>query len=474
MKPTRAHTEGELHIIVHHHLRHGGVSRVIAATSHALSKAGVEHVILCGDLPSDAEELPVIVIPALDYDPTNRPGLEKSMVREIEARFGKRSVVWHFHNPALGKNPSLTRAAAALAEQGHPITLQHHDFAEDYRAENYARLRDLDLLYPTAPHIRHVCINSRDRSTLIRAGLPTGQVQVIPNPITVAPITRREPRWIFQPVRGIRRKNLGETLLLAAHAPNGTRFAISRRPDQPNWQALHDHWSGLAEELDLPVEFAVSDRLPPTEGAGTSFTDWLQHSSHLLTTSVAEGFGLTFLEGAALQIPVIGRRLTELDPDLESLPLDPLYTRLLVPSAWLDMRRLEKLAAESLSRIFQSYDLPIPHHEEAPDPPHVEFSRLPEEMQAEVITLSTSHPSGILAETQSGTRPLTDHLREVLSSSEAPAVDLHRFHPDQHVASLIDIRKQLLRAPRKPPVDLNRETILRQFLDPSRFHFLCQ
>ena len=474
MKSTHAHPDGELHIIVHHHLRHGGVSRVIEATSRAFSKAGIEHIILCGDLPTGAEELPVIVIPALDYDSTTRPGLEDTMLREIEARFGKRSVVWHFHNPALGKNPSLTGAAAALAKQGQPLILQHHDFAEDYRAENYARLRGLDLLYPTAPHIRHVCINSRDRNTLIRAGLPADQVQVLPNPITVAPIERKDPLWIFQAIRGIRRKNLGETLLLAAHAPSGKRFAISRRPDQPNWQALHDHWSRLAEELDLPIEFAVTDRLPPTDGAGTSFTDWLQHSSHLLTTSVAEGFGLTFLEGAALQIPVIGRRLTELDPDLESLPLDRLYTRLLVPTAWLDIDKLEKLTADSLSRIFRSYDLPIPQHEHAPDPTHVDFSRLPEVMQADAIKTSTIHPSDVLAETPSGTRPLTDHLREVLSSSEAPAVDLHPFHLDQYVAALIDIRNQLLRAPHKPPVDLNRESILQRFLDPSRFHFLCQ
>jgi len=460
------------HIIVHYHLRAGGVTRVIEATSRALSRANIPHLILCGSAPNVDPNLPVRILPELDYSLESRRSIKRDLLDIVHGHFGRQGFVWHFHNPCLGKNPSLTRTASELATDEAALILQHHDFAEDGRPENYSHIKNLPLLYPTAPRVIHACINHRDQSALVSAGLDEAQSHVLPNPISVESIHRRSPRWIFQPVRGIRRKNLGETLLLAAHAPDQTRFAISRRPEQEEWLGIHDHWAKIATELGLPVEFAVTDRLAPAKEASSSFASWLEHSSHLLTTSVAEGFGLTFLEGAALKIPVIGRRLPELDPDLQSLPLEQLYSRLLIPSDMIDMDHLHAARSKAMRRLSEAYALPKFDHPSTDKDSHVDFARLPEEIQETVIR-SGPNPR-ILVERDKRRIPLRDHLTQLLSTSDSPALPLDRFQPDHLVSELIDLRNLALSAPIKPLGELDRVELLKQFNSPSRFHFLTQ
>lgn len=446
---------------------------MIEATSRALTRVGIPHLILCGDFPPELVDLPICHIPELDYTGEAHDAIELLLLQAVRDRFGSNECVWHFHNPCLGKNPSLTEAIGSMARQGHALILQHHDFAEDRRPTNYAQIARLPLIYPAAPRIAHACINSRDHTALLAAGLSPEQSHVIANPITVDPIDRRDPHWIFQPVRGIRRKNLGETLLLAAHAPPNACFAISRRPDQPKWQLIHDHWAALALDLQLPVEFNVTDRLPPGKGAEATFTSWLEHSSHFLTTSVSEGFGLTFLEAAALNIPLIGRHLPELETDLRGLSLDHLYTHLLVPSKLIDLELLEaevSIAMEQSERAYGRATTGIQHTERE----LIDFGRLPESQQEVVIRKTITQPSVILAETSSSTIPLQDHLARTLSNTEAPPVNLERFHPDQVVAQLIQIRTKLLHAPKQTPESLDQAVLIEHFLSPSRFNILCQ
>src|SRR5690606_30547260 len=64
-------------------------------------------------------------------------------------------------------------------------------------------------------------------------------------------------RLVVYPVRGIRRKNLGEMLLLSALAPEGTYFAVTLRPKNPVEAASFDRWRLLAESLGLPCRFDI-------------------------------------------------------------------------------------------------------------------------------------------------------------------------------------------------------------------------
>ena len=59
------------------------------------------------------------------------------MKKAAEIGLGGKPDLWHIHNHCLGKNPSLTQAVSHLAEDGNPILLQPHDFAEDGRPSNF-------------------------------------------------------------------------------------------------------------------------------------------------------------------------------------------------------------------------------------------------------------------------------------------------------------------------------------------------
>jgi hypothetical protein len=118
-------------------------------------------------------------------------------------------------------------------------------------------------------------------------------------------------------MRGIPRKNLGEFLLLSAAAPAGTRFLQGSAPARDEWKPAYEAWRRFAGEQALPVEFDVFRRQSPER--------CIAASTHLLTTSRQEGFGLIHLE-AAHRRRVLGRRIASLD--LDGFPQDGLYDAL--------------------------------------------------------------------------------------------------------------------------------------------------
>ena len=68
-------------------------------------------------------------------------------------------------------------------------------------------------------------------------------------------------------------------------------------------------------------------------GSAFGFDDLLLSSDVVVTTSLLEGFGFTFLEGANWGIPLVGRNLYELTSDFAAagFPGDSLYEQFLVP-----------------------------------------------------------------------------------------------------------------------------------------------
>ena len=93
--------------LVHYHLRAGGVTRVLEAQSQALSQAGITHVILAGTPYQGPANLPVAVIPALDYreHPDGMTGTSLCAEMRQAAAIALRGdpQTWHLHNPTLGQ-----------------------------------------------------------------------------------------------------------------------------------------------------------------------------------------------------------------------------------------------------------------------------------------------------------------------------------------------------------------------------------
>ena len=402
-------------VIGHFHLQTGGVTRVIHHAATALRDQGHQVLVIAGEPPQQPlpEEVAFAHVPTLAYEerrpPTGPEALAADMEQAARTRFGQPPDLWHMHNHSLGKNLAVPGALRALAARGRHLLLQPHDFAEDGRPALYARLLaevgegDAGVLsarlYPQAPHIHYAVLTDRDRAFLEAAGVPGERLHLLPNAVSVSrtPAGGSHPfgdrrLWLY-PTRAIRRKNLGEFLLWAAIAPEGDQFAATQAPQNPAERPRYAKWVDLAMELGLPVEFALGDRV-------SDFGGLLSSAHALVTTSVAEGFGLAFLEPWLVGRPLAGRNLPEITRDFAAAGLDlsGLYERLEVPLEWLDAGRLRFAMEEALkdNSIAYGQDTSADDFERlwrhVVRGGRIDFGRLDEPAQEEVIRHLVLHP----------------------------------------------------------------------------------
>ena len=389
--------------IVHYHLNRGGVARVIESQLRSLDAAldGRENwhaAILFGgrregwdeSLPSQLKSIRLSLheLPGLDYDGVGRnPGIAPAdLADEIaqvlaELEFEPHGTILHVHNHALGKNVALPAALTSLAQRGYRLLLQLHDFAEDLRPQNFQRFA-LRIggppsawhgsLYPQAPHIHYAVLNRRDFGVLRDAGVDPGRVHFLPNPVPsmdglpsraaarwrLADRFQIEPdqRFLLYPVRCIRRKNVGEALLYSRLAPPRTVVGLTLPPLNPAEVPIYAAWKQTAGELNLPCCFDVG-----APGA-LSFAENLAAADLMLTTSVAEGFGMVFLEAWLTGNALVGRDLPEITADFRQcdVRLDLLEPRLLVPVAWVGRNDLQNAMANAYHRVLAAYARPEP------------------------------------------------------------------------------------------------------------------
>lgn len=214
--------------IVHYHLQPGGVTTVIENSLAALrAVADIDTAVISGRPSENGAFDRVEVVSALDYqaEPAVPNEGASTLADQLEtaarrAFGGQPPDLWHCHNHSLGKIAALPDALSELARRGHRLLLQIHDFAEDGRPPNYTALQTAEDPYPRHPNVHYATINTRDATLLKAAGLAASTVTVLPNPLApppTAPLAMapaiRTPLMLY-PTRGIRRKNLGEAVLL--------------------------------------------------------------------------------------------------------------------------------------------------------------------------------------------------------------------------------------------------------------------
>ncbi|GAK52812.1 group 1 glycosyl transferase [Candidatus Moduliflexus flocculans] len=496
--------------IVHYHLHPGGVTRVIQQTLAALAAANsaIRTVTLTGEPPqADMPIEPYVVVEWLRYGTTLHAPISR-LADELRAAatqaLGGRPDIWHIHNHALGKNLTLPAVVAHLAEQGERLLLHIHDFAEDGRPANYRLLQALCAplpLYPQGTHVMYGVLNQRDHRFLAAAGVSEAQLRDLPNPIhreAVSPpgkgkgwfvdgatstLSRTPPqplpggeyggfeRLILYSVRGIRRKNLGEFLLWSALAESDETFALTRAPQNPAEQPRYAEWVALAEALRLPVTFDLGK-----QWAGT-FDSLIAAASAIMTTSVAEGFGLTFLEPWLADREVVGRKLPEITAEFEQAGIDlsGLYDHLWIPLEWIGRERFEQEIRNALPPVYAAYSRVATPDDmrravnAAINGDMVDMGRLSETLQQDVISQATQsaakraeiRPARLLTEGKQ-----TERIRRNREIIE------RQFHLSGYGARLRRIYEDLAAAPitALPPLDPQR--LLDQFLAPERFCLL--
>ena len=453
---------------------------MIANQSAALTHQGIEHLILSSG--PEPEGLPHVLVPELDYlsqAPGDSNRLSQILLDHASAHFGSTPDLWHIHNPTLGKNILFPQLVQDLAESQTPLILQTHDFAEDNRSSNYPLLAG-EHIYPLAPQIHYAFLNSRDQSRLEKAGIPVEQTHLLPNAVvaqTCQPDTpaATEQKTVFYPVRGIRRKNIGEVLLLSALAPPNTRFALPLAPENPHWQSVYRRWQDFASKHKLPVLFDVTGKTSPVEGTANDYLSWLRHSTHLVTTSIAEGFGLAFLEPILHQKPLIGRDLPEITNDFRENKISPgrLYHSIPIPLYQLDQEALRKHLRERLLDTYSQYKTPFQEsHFEATwrhltENDIVDFGSLPESFQEQIIADALSGEANYL-------HPIRMWLQFVLSQknpTSAPS-QLKPYSMRVSQGNLTELYQKALASPTSSPSWLSKNKVLAQYLSPEHFHLL--
>ncbi|GAA5120165.1 HAD family hydrolase [Luteolibacter yonseiensis] len=511
--------------IVHYHLDPGGVTTVIRGASDALSAANIPHVILTGGRSDHPRH---VRVSGLEY--LSEPGcqtashLTADLLRAATQALGAPPDVWHFHNHSLGKNALLPAVIAQLAAGGERIILQIHDLAEQGRPDNYPVIADRSDLYPVSPCIRYAFLNHRDLAVFTSAGLPPENASLLPNPVAAGgknPDSDNSGQaLLFSPVRGIRRKNLGELVLLAALAPAGTRVAVSRAPANPIALPIHDTWRKFAEKHRLPIGFDVVDRFTPVAGAGSDFASWIAHASHFVTTSVSEGFGLPFLEAIAHGKPLLGRDLPYLSEELAAHGIrhSSVYHRILIPEEWIDRPVLEAHLTTTLERNLRLYRRRMPSGhvsatmKELEQEGWLDFGNLPECLQQaliekvvksksapecsatcggdattlpphlQVLAAVHRHPDHTAGSPDENTGrglplrlvPLTRWLAEVIAI-RTPCASPDSLAPwsiENYQTRLTKLYQNLVAEPPSPVRHLSAEKILTAHLTPGSFHFL--
>lgn len=478
--------------IIHYHLRRGGVTRVIENTLAALAEKETQTVVLaeeCSGLAAKWQRH-CVAIPSLRYQTGKRRippcQLEKTLRAEAIRKLGKAPDLWHVHNHHLGKNTSLTAVIASFARVGEKLLLHIHDFPEDGRAENYQTLRD-DLggedalrscLYPSGTHILYGVLNQRDYRVLSAAGLPKRQLRLLPNPVTAMkaiPPKRPLPGLPFEflilyPTRAIRRKNLGELLLWAALAPSGQGMGCTLAPDNPAAKPRYDRWVARAKQWSLPVEFELGARRK------VSFQELAAAADQWITTSVAEGFGLAFLEPWTFGRPVVGRNLPAVTGDFTAAGMDfsHLYDRLKVPLAWLDANTLREELTAAMRQVYKRYALiPEPSVAERAlasmtDGEFVDFGRLSETQQERVIEKARESP---LSAQEIHPNRLAAALPPALVHRNCE-VTRRQFSLETYGEKLIACYQDLAETTPSRIDWVNPRKILEQFLNPSQFCLL--
>lgn len=346
-------------IIVHYHLRPGGIRRVIELALPALVRFAprpITEVVLAtgecasADWPAQLEgKLPAVTLsvccePAFGYlseqrqpAPTITRKIRRALAQLLQGADAQNCLVWA-HNLGVGRNLILARElAAACAAQAVPLLSHHHDWWFDHRWARWPEIRRsgfrtlraaAEAVLPPQTLIKHLAINQTDAARL-REHLHQHH-NWLPNPAgplaqpTVQKIRQarswlndlngqtHQPVWLL-PCRTLRRKNIAEALLLARWLRPEACVVVTGGASSAEEHAYFKTLADAAQRHDWPLKLGV---LAGHETRKPTVAELLAASEAVLLTSIQEGFGLPYLEAAAAQRPLIARRLPNIAPDL--------------------------------------------------------------------------------------------------------------------------------------------------------------
>jgi hypothetical protein len=380
--------------ILHYHLLPGGVTDVIVLSVRAIlcQMKEVENItiaygrqdnadrvrkkILAGLDPSAEKKLSFCCLPTLDYgEKQEYLPTPSALLASLEEHFPGKDNLWMVHNYQLGKNPVLTQALLMAAEnENRPLLFQIHDFPECSRYANLAALKqgtDKNN-YPQRKNLAYCVINDRDRNYLIDAGLNKENIWLLNNPVPLGTTKKADPdtvkaalykkyassfpgmkekgKFVFYPVRSIRRKNLFEAAFLLKMTAQETNFVVSLPGISPTELA----YTHLAEQaFKEGIISGLWGIGADEETEQLNYPNFWAASDIIISPSIQEGFGYLYLNALHWRKPLFARSL-DIMGGFRSL-FDPssshFYDQVSLPLTEKEKRTLRTLYKDKLDNL---------------------------------------------------------------------------------------------------------------------------
>lgn len=460
-------------VFIHYHLKTGGVTTVLRQQIESMLHTS-DLLMLTGAPPDASFPWETVHIPGLGYDTSdpNRFEPEKvaaAILQAIRLKWEGGCDLIHVHNPTLAKNKFFLKILKTLQKEKIRLFLQIHDFAEDGRPLAYFSEDE----YVSDCH--YGVINSRDYNILLKAGLKKEGLHKIFNiikPLNFKATGAISKNYVLYPVRAIRRKNIGEAFLLSLFFTHRETLVITLPPNSPVDIKSYERWKAFVEEKHLDIIFDA--------GLTHEFSDLVLAANFLITTSITEGFGFSFLEPWTAEKLLWGRRLPQICQDFEKngIRLDHLYSRLNVPVEWIGKENLFETWKSWVQKTGALFDLAIDEttiknaFEKTTDKDIIDFGLLDESFQKTII-------SKILSD--SGNRDALIHLNPYLSNpGDVPNKDpliqnnlnavARHYNQIKYRKNLLDIYTRVIRDNVHQKID--KKILLSEFFNLDNFSLL--
>jgi glycosyltransferase involved in cell wall biosynthesis len=279
---------------------------------------------------------------------------------------------------------------------------------------------------------------------------------------------------MLYPVRAIRRKNIGEAVLLSLFIGAGQQVGVTLEPTGALDMRSYRAWISFSERHNLPVLFRL--------GMTDRFERILGRARSILTTSVKEGFGLAFLESWMANRPLVGRLLPDICADFmgRGVRLDHLYRMLPVPLRFFDFNRFSAKWKRCYRDRLARYGLCIDdteinaYLEGIRTSGNVDFGMLSEDLQKQVIeaVLGSSQNRKALIDVNPILRRISDfeefrdliaHNREIVAAE---------YSAQRNRERLLSTYEKVYRA--APVQRVRGDVLLRMFNKPDdNYLLLC-
>jgi glycosyltransferase involved in cell wall biosynthesis len=460
-------------VFIHYHLKTGGVTTVLRQQVESILDT-CELLVLSGEPPKSPFPCDVVHIPGLGYDNSGR-NLTKSkevavaILKAIHSKWKDGCDLVHVHNPLLKKNENFLKILNELKERGIKLFLQIHDFAEDGRPLSY--FADEEYI----ENCHYGVINSRDYNILLKAGLKEEGLHKIFNTITPFHFNFEDAilkNYILYPIRAIRRKNIGEAILLSLFFKKNAPLVITLPPNSPADINSYEDWKTFVTENKLNVVFEA--------GLSNEFSNLVLSSDFLITTSITEGFGFSFLEPWIAKKNLWGRKLPDICQDFEqhSIQLNHLYSRLDVPLDWIDRDVLFHMWMSGIQKISAMFGIKIDDisiktaYEKVTTNDVIDFGLLNEPFQKKIISTVLSsivNRNELIRLNSFLSNPGSVSNKDELIQHNMEAV-LSNYNKTKYRENLIDIYKKVIRDNVSQKID--KKLLVSEFLELGNFSLL--